>query len=145
MVVKDILSGTIFLDTSPLIYYIEGHSSYQNVLAQVFEAADAGKVLLLTSSITLLEVLVKPLREGRHELAVQYKEILLNASGIIVNGFDIEISIKAAELRAKYNLRTPDAMQLANALWFGAKFFLTNDLKLKIVSEVRTVTLEDLL
>lgn len=82
MVIEDLFSKTVFLDTAPLIYFIEGHSEYQSILARLFNFNDEGKFGFITSSITLLEVLVKPLRENRKELAQQYKEIITTAPGI---------------------------------------------------------------
>ena len=64
MVIQDFASKSVFLDTAPLIYFIEGHSSYQPILSHFFDFNDKGGFSLVTSSVTLLEVLVKPLREG---------------------------------------------------------------------------------
>lgn len=52
-----LLNKTIFLDTAPLIYYIEGHSEYQEQLSALFGANDNGKLSFATSTLTLLEVL----------------------------------------------------------------------------------------
>lgn len=65
MVIQDFASKTVFLDTAPLIYFIEGHSVYQPILSSLFELNDKGGFSFVTSSVTLLEVLVKPLREGQ--------------------------------------------------------------------------------
>lgn len=64
---------------------------------------DEGDFRFLCSIITLLEVLVKPLREGENKIVEQYKKILTNAEGIDIFEITIPITIKAAELRAKYN------------------------------------------
>jgi predicted nucleic acid-binding protein len=138
------LRSNIFLDTAPLIYFIEGHSAYQAVLNQVFEANDNGKFNFITSSITLLEVLVKPLREGNTKLADQYKSILTNATGIEIFEITAEISVKAADLRAKYRLQTPDAIQMATAILNNANYFLTNDFRLASVPEIKCITLSEL-
>ncbi|MDB5153579.1 MAG: hypothetical protein JWR54_2330 [Mucilaginibacter sp.] len=82
MVTTDFFKKSVFLDTAPLIYFIEGHSEYQERLSQIFEANDKGDFIFITSSITLLEVLVKPMREGKSKIVEQYKQILTNASGI---------------------------------------------------------------
>lgn len=69
MVIQDFSSKVVFLDTVPLIYFIEGHSQYQNILSRLFALNDRGGFTFLTSSITLLEVLVKPLKDGRADIA----------------------------------------------------------------------------
>ena len=144
MVISNFRNKIIFLDTVPLIYFIEGSSPYQDKLKKVFEDNDKGNFTFITSSITLLEVLVKPLRDGQSALANKYKNILTKAAGIEVFDITIDLASKAAELRAKYNLRTPDAIQLATAIDNKAAFFLTNDLRLKSVSEIDTVMLSEL-
>jgi predicted nucleic acid-binding protein len=144
MVVSDFSSKIIFLDTAPLIYFIEGHSNYQPVLTKLFTANDSGDFIFYTSSITLLEVLVKPLREGQAGLVSQYKDILLRAPGIEIYDIDNIIAARAAELRAKYNLRTPDALQLAASIELRTDYFLTNDTRLKSVREMQSITLSEL-
>ncbi|HJP63637.1 MAG TPA: type II toxin-antitoxin system VapC family toxin [Mucilaginibacter sp.] len=143
MVKIDFRNKTIFLDTAPLIYFIEGNSPYQENLKQIFEANDKGDFAFITSSITLLEVLVKPLRDGYTELANQYKRILTDASGIQIFDMTSELAVKAAELRAKYNLRTPDSIQIATAIECKADYFLTNDSQLKSIAEINSILLSE--
>ena len=56
MVIQDFASKTVFLDTAPLIYFIEGHSVYQPILANLFEFNDKAGFFFVTSSVALLEV-----------------------------------------------------------------------------------------
>jgi len=60
-------------------------------------------------------------------------------------GINVEIATKAAELRAKYKLKTPDALQIAPAICRFSDYFLTNDKQLKIVSEVNVLILDELI
>ncbi|MEP6614535.1 MAG: PIN domain-containing protein [Mucilaginibacter sp.] len=138
------LGRNVFLDTAPLIYFIEGHSEYQEVLSRAFDANEKKDFIFITSSITLLEVLVKPLKDGNTKLAEQYKNILTNAPGIELLDVTHDVAIKAAELRAKYNLRTPDSIQIATAIVTKASSFLTNDVRLKSVGELKIVALGEL-
>ena len=87
---------------------------------------------------------MKPLKDGDTKLAEQYKNILTNAPGIELLEVTHEVAIKAAELRAKYNLRTPDSIQIATAIVTKASCFLTNDIRLKSVSELKIVALGEL-
>lgn len=144
MVMEKFTGKIIFLDTAPLIYFIEGHSQYQQKLKQLFLLNDEGHFKFLSSVITLLEVLVKPLKEGQNKTVEQYKKILTNAEGIDIFEITIPVTIKAAELRAKYNIHTPDALQIATAIERQADFFLTNDLRLKQVVEIKLVTISEL-
>jgi predicted nucleic acid-binding protein len=144
MVIEKFKGKLVFLDTAPLIYFIEGHSQYQQKLKQLFALNDEGDFRFLSSTITLLEVLVKPLKVGENKIVEQYKTILTNAEGIDIFEITIHITIKAAELREKYNIRTPDALQVATAIERQADYFLTNDLRLKSVKEIKLVTLSEL-
>ena len=128
MVIDKLKNAIVFLDTAPLIYFIEGNSEYQEKLEKLFILSDEGYFKFLTSSITLLEVLVKPLREGETKIVEQYKTILTNAEGIDIFDITIPITVKAAEMRAKYNIRTPDALQIATSIERQADYFLTTTL-----------------
>lgn len=139
MVIQDFAAKRVFLDTAPLIYFIEGHSAHQPTLSSLFNFNDKGGFSFVTSSVTLLEVLVKPLRDGQTAIAKQYRDILTTASGIELFDVTSAIAEQAAQLRAKYNLRTPDAIQLATSIEVGADYFLTNDNRLKAVSEITVV------
>lgn len=144
MVIQDFASKVVFLDTAPLIYFIEGNSTYQPILASLFDFNDKGGFAFVTSTVTLIEVLVKPLREGQTGIAQQYRDILTNAPGIEIVDVTAAIAEQAAQLRAKYNLRTPDAIQLAASIEVGADYFLTNDNRLKLVNEITVVTVSEL-
>ncbi|MDZ7808281.1 MAG: PIN domain-containing protein [Gracilimonas sp.] len=54
-----------------------------------------------------------------------------------------EISETAAKLRAKYSIRTPDAIQLATGIENDVDTFITNDEALKKISEINVVCLDD--
>jgi predicted nucleic acid-binding protein len=141
----DALKGkTIGLDTAPLIYFIEEQSQFFEIVLPFFQAMDQGDISVVTSTITLLEVLVHPLRHANHDLAERYKTTLLAAKGLDIINLSPLISEKAAELRARYNLSTPDAIQIATSLESGAEFFLTNDFALAKVSEIKVIAVSKL-
>lgn len=144
MVIQNLASKVVFLDTAPLIYFIEGHSAYQAILSELFEFNDKGGFSFITSTVTLLEVLVKPFREGQATIAKEYRDILTTASGIELFDLTSAIAENAAQLRAKYNLKTPDSIQLATCIAATADYFLTNDNKLKIAGEINVVTVAEL-
>jgi predicted nucleic acid-binding protein len=102
---------TVGLDTAPLIYFIEEHATYLEALKEFFETVDKGEVNVVTSTITLTEVLVHPLRSHNMDLAAEYREILLN-SNIATVDISSDIAEYGALLRSQYNLRTPDALQI---------------------------------
>lgn len=83
MVISKLIDQVVFLDTAPLIYFIEGHSEYQQKLKELFQLNDEEKIKFFTSNITLLEVLVKPLRMKENKIADKYKSILIMLKGWI--------------------------------------------------------------
>lgn len=86
--------------------------------------------------ITLIEVITQPLRLNRQDLVGTYTNALLNSPNVLTLPIDSTIAHRAAELRARFNLRTPDAIQLATALIAQADVFITNDERLKNVTDI---------
>lgn len=134
----------IYIDTAPFIYYIEGNKKYQPFLEELFELNNSGKISFSTSVLTLLELLIVPLRNKRMDLVEKYESIFTNSDTLELLDIDLNISKLAAEYRANYNFKTPDAIQLAAAEFCQADFFLTNDKQLK-QSSIKTVVLDDAL
>jgi len=144
-IIKKLKSKTVFLDTAPLIYYIEENSNYLPILNKLFQSNSKGDFLFQTSVITLLEVLVHPMRENEQQLVEEYQNILCNSTSIEIIDLTIDIAIKAASLRAKYGLKTPDSIQVATALNASSEYFLTNDIRLKAISEIKILILDEII
>jgi predicted nucleic acid-binding protein len=132
------------LDTAPLIYFIEQNPTYLEMMRFFFRAFDRGEFRIVTSTVTLVEVLVYPLRQRNTILAQEYREILLNQESLTVVEVTPDIAEIAAQLRATYNLRSPDAIQMATAIHEGASFFLTNDARLPSLPGLQVLVLENL-
>lgn len=131
-------------DTSPVIYFVEAHPRYDALLTEVFQRVADGAFVGITSVITLSEVLVHPLRRGNTSLEQEYRDLLLRSDHFATHSIDPAIAARAAQLRASYGLRTPDALQLAAARAAGCEAFLTNDAALQRVTELRVLVLDDL-
>ena len=137
----DLGPGTLAVDTAIVIYVIEEHPRYLPLVLPLFEEADAGKRDLVTSALTLLEVLVVPYRDGAIRLAEQYELLLTNSRGVRVIDITRDQLRAAAQLRAATGMKTPDALQMAAAIGAGCKTFLTNDRGLPAVPGLRIVQL----
>ena len=142
--VEDLHGTTVGVDTSPVIYLVEEHPTYLGLVAEFFSAVHAGHIMAVTSTVTLLEVLVQPFRRGADRLTGQYREALLNSPNLSCVAVTGEIAEAAARLRAIYNLRTPDAIQLATAIQSGATSFLTNVSFLTTVLGIKIMVLDQL-
>ena len=143
--VDELRGSRICIDTAPFIYFIEKDPKYLNIIRPLFAEIDAGKIDAVTSTITLLEVLVLPFKTENEFLAEEYREILLHAEGLTTYEIVHEVSELSSKLRAKYAIRTPDAIQIAVGIIYGADTFLTNDSDLKKVKDISIVILEDFL
>lgn len=141
--IERLRGAVVGLDTAPLIYFIEEHPDYLPLVQPFFEAADQGSFQIVTSVLTLTEVLVHPLRAGNHNLADQYRSILLHARHIVTLPISDAVAERAAELRAQFGVRTPDAIQLAAAAHSGAAYFVTNDSRLPGLPNVEILVLDD--
>lgn len=142
--IDEIPPGPLGLDTAVFIYFIEEHPRYLEAVEPVFAAVDAGRNRAVTSALTLLEVLVVPLRAGDRPLAERYEEVLNRGRGLNLVAIDGGQLRAAAQLRAVHRgIRTPDALQLCAALSAGCSVFLTNDRRLPAVADLRIVQLRD--
>jgi predicted nucleic acid-binding protein len=134
----------IGLDTAPIIYYVEKQSDYFPLSLALFERIGRGSLRGYSSVITLTEVLVHPRRTGNDTVVRAYEALLLDSERFSLLSINAAIADTAATLRARHNLRTPDALQIATALAAGCEVFVTNDRALRRVTELRVVTLDDL-
>lgn len=134
----------IGIDTSPIIYLVEKHPRYFPLMADILSLISNGNISAISTMVTLTEVLTYPIKQGNLQLANEYEKILLNSIGFRIIAVDVPVARRAAELRAQYNLKTPDALQIATALVAGCDAFLTNDVRLKQVKAISFLILDEL-
>ncbi len=131
-------------DTAPLIYFIERHIPSVALLRELFERVSSGAIAGYTSTVTLTEILTQPDQTQNTTLVHRYRTLLLRSRNFTVVPIDAVIADRAAEIRAQYRLRTPDALQLATAMHAGCEAFLTNDHALQRVTDIRVLILDAL-
>ncbi len=134
----------VFLDTAPIIYYAEKHPLYYGLVSPLFQAIDAGDITAITSVITLAECLVHPYLRGLTDLQRDYFDLIVYGANVEFVLQDERIGRLAAQLRARYGIELPDALQIATALQANCTAFLTNDTELKRVQEVSIVVVKEL-
>ena len=139
--IKDLATGNIGVDTAVFIYFIEEHPRFLPLILPLFRGADEGKRALVTSALTLLEVLVVPYRAGNRSLAERYEALLTRGRGILLVDASHDQLRAAAQLRAATGVKTPDALQLVAAIGAGCATFLTNDRRLPAIPGLRIVEL----
>jgi predicted nucleic acid-binding protein len=141
----DLGRGPVGADTAIFIYFIEEHTRFLSLLEPLFREVDQGHRELVTSALTLLEVLVVPYRSGDHLLAARYEALLTHSRGVRVADISRDHLRAAAQLRAASGIKTPDSLQLVAALAAGCTSFLTNDRDLPNLPGLRILQLSSYL
>lgn len=133
----------IALDSVCFIYHIEENKRYVPLTQIIFEnLLPKGVVRAFFSTLVLTEILTRPIAEKRQELVFAYKSLIASFPHTKLIPLDEENAQKAAFFRAKYQLRTPDAIHIATAYQAGADAVICNDTKWKKVKEIPVITLD---
>jgi predicted nucleic acid-binding protein len=136
----------IYVDANIFIYAVNGTFPYEPVLHEIFRAIEEGQMEAVTSELTVLEVLVIPLRRGDPQEEERCRQILAPRSWLCLIPVSLAILESAARLRASApGLHTPDAIHLATAAQASCDVFLTNDHRLRSEFPLTVLLLEDLL
>jgi predicted nucleic acid-binding protein len=119
----------VFWDTNLFIYFLEGNNQLsvdtRRLRTSMLKRGDQ----LLTSTLTLGEVLVKPLETGDRFLCTKYEDAITKTASLLP--FDAKAAWRYAEIRFDRSLRAPDAVQLACAASASVDLFVTNDRRLQ--------------
>jgi predicted nucleic acid-binding protein len=131
------------LDAMVFIYHFESHPTLANLTQVIFERMEAGLLTSLASVICLTEIYSGPLRKGYTALFEEYKRVFATYPNLSLIPVTPEIAEQAAILKAKYQLRTPDAIHVATGLVHKAEIFVSNDEALRSIKELEVLTLSD--
>lgn len=134
----------LYIETAPFIYYVEDHQVYGDLMENIFDVVERESIEVSTSVITLAEALTKPLKSGDKKVEHAYRTLLQQTQQISLATITVSMAERSADLRGRYNLRTPDALHLAAALETRCDSFLTNDLGLRRVKELTILVLDEL-
>lgn len=132
----------IFLDTSPVVYYLENNELYYSRMKKFL--IKYGDCDLVTSAVTVTEYLTYPYQQHNFE-SINAFYSFIDGMDIVIRSIDKAIAEKAAQIRAEYKFfKTMDALQLATACLSGCDLFLTNDKQLKQFSTIKCITVDEL-
>jgi predicted nucleic acid-binding protein len=115
----------IFWDTNLFIYLFEDYGKLSNRASSLRQSMLERGDQLVTSTLTLGEIMVKPFERGEDELARKYEQTITATSQMLP--FDAKAARIYARLRCDRSIRAPDAIQLACAAAAGVDLFITND------------------
>ena len=134
----------IGLDTVVLIYHFEGHTTYLPLTRVILDIIQSGQCTALVSTVALMELTVPAWRVHRSDIARQYEVLLVNFPHLRLVDVTRDVARQAARLRAVYNLRPADALQVASALVNGATLWVSNDKQLtRLESELEILILDE--
>ena len=115
----------VFWDTNLFIYLFEDYGELSESVARLRARMLERNDQLLTSTLTLGEILVKPAEKKDAALCAKYEQAIAASATMIP--FDVKAARVYSQLRSNRSLRAPDAMQLACAGAAGTDLFITND------------------
>ena len=121
--------GLIYLDACLVIYLIERHDRWGRPVADAM--ARAGEARFGISPLVKCECLVGPIKRGDPVLEYAYAELF---EFFVSLAMPEQVYLQAAQLRARFALRTPDALHLACAQHHRCEALWTNDDRLVVAS-----------
>ena len=136
--------GPVYLDANGFIYSVERVEPYRTLLEPMWRQARAGEFDVASSDITVLETLVKPLREG-DEVVEKLLRSMFDPQEVRLVPATRELWEDAARIRADTGLKTPDALHAATGLSAGCTLFFTNDTDFRRVEGLPIVVFDDLI
>lgn len=136
-------SGSVYADTNIFIYHLEAAPHYSALTEIFFDAVEDGKIRAFTSALTILELNVKPYKTHQSARALTHIALLKNLPHFLIRDMTIEIADRAAQIRAKHSLKTPDAIHLATALASSCTLLLGNDTDLNKTEMIEYIHLDE--
>lgn len=135
--------GAVYVDTNTIIYRVEVVQPYLAASLPLWDALRDGRQQVMTSELSVLEVLVKPIRLGDAHLQALFQRVLYQTRGFSCIPITRQTLEQAALLRATTGLKTPDAIHAATALIAGCTLFVTNDPVFRRVSGLSVAVLSE--
>ena len=135
--------GPIYLDSCGFIYSVERVEPYRTLLEPMWQQAGAGQFEIVTGGLSVMETLVKPLRDRDTGLERLFRDIFDSREVRLIPATRA-LWEEAARLRATTNLKTPDALHAAAALRERCTLFVTNDAAFRRVEGLTVAVLKEL-
>ncbi len=134
----------IALDANTVIYLFEAPGPLAAAVAAIFDAADAGRLTIVMSTLLLAEVAVGPVRAGDETMVERYADEIRGVRGLHLVPLTGDIALDVGVIRGRHGLRLADAVHLATARHAGASAIVTNDERMPALPRLEVVRLADL-
>jgi predicted nucleic acid-binding protein len=115
----------VFWDTNLFIYLWEDYGPLTQAVIELRTRMLQRGDQLVTSTLTLGEILVKPTISGNIQLCKKYEHAISSAALLVP--LDARVAKLYAGIRRDRFLKAPDVIQLASAASVGTDLFVTND------------------
>jgi len=119
-----------YFDSCIVIYLIEKRQPWHGVIRNALTRLSAPDSAVVFTDLNRLECRVLPIAAGMPGLLADY-DAFFASDGLIRHGLHTDTFDLATDLRARYRLKTPDALHLAAAITAGCDEFWTNDRRLE--------------
>ena len=131
----------VFWDTNLFIYLFETNPEWSPRVIELRQRMLARRDELLTSYLTLGEIMTKPRQLGNAMLERSYLNFFTGGALKLVD-FSLDAAKHYADIRSRNRVRPADGIQLACAAAAGTDLFVTNDQRLSgiVVDGVTFVT-----
>ena len=116
----------VYVDTNAFVYFLERHPALYERVLPLFEAAARGSLQLVTSELTVAELLVQPYKVGRADIAATYRRFLKDEGLIDLVPVSLNVLESAAASRAALGGSLADAIHVASASLSDCAAFATN-------------------
>jgi predicted nucleic acid-binding protein len=131
----------ILIDTNVWLYHLGAHPQFGQPASALIGAMEQGSFEGVVSELTLMELQVRPLTMRRRDIADQYELLLDHFPHLNMVPVSRDVLNLAASLRARYRLKTPDAIILSCGIRNGATLAVSNDQRWQQVKEISTAAL----
>jgi len=133
----------VALDVMCFVYFFEENPKYSQLCQKIFQLAQENKIKISTSILCYTEIQIGPKKSKNIPLERKYRNIFNRFPNLEVKFYDWQVAEITSNLRAKYNIRLPDAINLASAILANTEVFITNDKNLCRFREIKTLLLSN--
>lgn len=125
--VNPLIGRKVYVDASALIYAVEMPAQFPGLLNGLLAPLSKGELRLVTSWITLAEVLIHPIKSGDAVLESTYRRLLMPSTFFDILPVEREITDRAATLRASHGFKLPDAIHIATGIAAHCAIYISGD------------------
>ena len=129
----------VYFDANIFIYLVEGFRELEAQLETIRASILNAECIVFTSELTLAEVLVAPFQLGNAELVTNNRNFIEASGAFTLLPTTRETYIRASLYRAKFNMKTPDAIHMASAVEARCEVFVSNDKGIKAPTGIEMV------